>query len=124
MLKNTAVGLASEIRRISRATGYSLAGIRAAWRNEAAFRLEAMLFIILAPLGMWLGDSGLERVFLVGSLLLVLIVEIINSSIEAAIDRIGLEHHALSGRAKDMGSGAVFLALLNVVMVWILVLYS
>ncbi|MEW6352717.1 MAG: diacylglycerol kinase [Pseudomonadota bacterium] len=123
-MKNTAVGLASEIRRISRATGYSLAGIRAAWRNEAAFRLEAMLFIILAPLGMWLGDSGLERVFLVGSLLLVLIVEIINSSIEAAIDRIGLEHHALSGRAKDMGSGAVFLALLNVVMVWILVLYS
>lgn len=124
LLKNIAAGLVGELRRISRATGYSLAGIRAAWQNEAAFRLEFVLFIMLAPLGMWLGDSGLERVLLVGSLLLVLIVEIINSGIEAAIDRIGLEHHTLSGRAKDMGSGAVFFALLNVVMVWSLVLYS
>ncbi|OQX11153.1 MAG: diacylglycerol kinase [Desulfobulbaceae bacterium A2] len=89
---------------------------------EAAFRQELLLVAVLAPVGLWLGKSGVERALLCGSLLLVLIVEILNSAIEAAIDRFGGEHHPLSGQAKDMGSAAVFLALANVVIVWLLVL--
>ncbi|RJQ49393.1 MAG: diacylglycerol kinase [Gammaproteobacteria bacterium] len=111
-------GLLKEIRRLIRASGYSIAGLKAAFHNEAAFRLETGFFVILAPLGLWLGDNALERALLAGSLFLVLIVEVVNSSIEAAIDRIGTEHHALSGRAKDMGSAAVFLALVNAVLIW------
>lgn len=112
------LGLLKEIQRLIRAGGYSIAGLKAAYQNEAAFRLETGLFVILAPLGLWLGDNALERALLAGSLFLVLIVEVINSSIEAAIDRIGTEHHTLSGRAKDMGSAAVFLALVNAVLIW------
>ncbi len=114
-------GLLKEIQRLIRAGGYSIAGLKAAFDNEAAFRLETWLFWILAPLGLWLGDNALERALLVGSLFLVLIVEVINSSIEAAIDRIGTEHHTLSGRAKDMGSAAVFLALINAVLIWVMI---
>ncbi len=114
-------GLLKEIQRLIRAGGYSIAGLKAAFDNEAAFRLETWLFGILAPLGLWLGDNALERALLVGSLFLVLIVEVINSSIEAAIDRIGTEHHTLSGRAKDMGSAAVFLALINAVLIWVMI---
>ncbi len=76
---------------------------------------------MLAPLGLWLGDNAPERALLVGSLFLVLIVEVVNSSIEAAIDRIGTEHHTLSGRAKDMGSAAVFLALINAALIWVMI---
>ncbi|MCL4315951.1 MAG: diacylglycerol kinase [Gammaproteobacteria bacterium] len=114
-------GLLKEIQRLIRAGGYSLAGLKATYQNEAAFRLETGLFVLLVPLGLWLGDSALERSLLVGSLFLVLIVEIINSSIEAAIDRIGTEHHTLSGRAKDMGSAAVFLALINALLIWVMI---
>ncbi|MEO5573387.1 MAG: diacylglycerol kinase [Gammaproteobacteria bacterium] len=115
-------GSKNEIQRLINATRYSLAGFNAALQNEAAFRLEVILVVILAPLASWLGDTGVERALLVGSLLLVLIVEILNSSIEAAVDRISTEHHTLAGRAKDMGSAAVFLSLVNVVMIWLLVL--
>lgn len=80
--------------------------------------------MILAPLGLWLGDNALERALLAGSLFLVLIVEVINSSIEAAIDRIGTEHHTLSGRAKDMGSAAVLLALINAVLIWVMIVWE
>jgi diacylglycerol kinase (ATP) len=111
-------GLLKEIQRLIRAGGYSIAGLKAAYHNEAAFRLEVWLCALLAPLGLWLGDNALERALLAGSLFLVLIVEVINSSIEAAIDRIGTERHALSGRAKDMGSAAVFLALVNALLIW------
>lgn len=108
------------LRRLLHAAQYSRQGLAAAWRHEAAFRFEVMLAIVLAPLGYALGDSGVERALLIGCLLLVLIIEIINSSIEAAIDRISAERHELSGRAKDLGSAAVFVALLNVVVIWAL----
>ncbi len=110
------------IRRLFRATGYSWAGLRAACQNEAAFRQELALCVVLTPLGLWLGEDGMERALLVGSLLLVLVVELLNSAIEAVVDRIGAEHHELSGRAKDMGSAAVLVALLNVVVIWALIL--
>ena len=110
------------LKRIINAGGYSWAGLRAAYQNEAAFRQEVALCALLIPLGLWLGDDGIARALLVGSLLLVLIVELLNSAIEAVVDRIGAEQHELSGRAKDIGSAAVFVALLNVVVVWALVL--
>jgi diacylglycerol kinase (ATP) len=111
-----------DLRRVWRAAGYSARGLKAAWRHEAAFRQEAALFVVLAPLGFWLGRDGIERALLIGSLVLVLVVELLNSAIEAAVDRVGNEPNELSGRAKDLGSAAVLLALLLVVLVWILVL--
>jgi diacylglycerol kinase (ATP) len=106
------------LRRIFNAFFFSLAGLRAAWVNEAAFRQECVLAVLLTPLGVWLGRSAVEHALLIGSLLLVLIVELLNSGIEAAIDRIGSERHRLSGRAKDLGSAAVFVALAMVFLVW------
>ncbi len=108
--------------RIVRAAGYSVAGLRAAIRKEAAFRQELLLCLLLVPLGLWLGRTGIERALLLGSLLVVLIVELLNSGIEAAVDRIGKEQHKLSGRAKDLGSAAVTLALLLAIVTWTLVL--
>lgn len=110
------------ITRIINAAGYSWAGLSAALKHEAAFRQELVLSIILIPAGAWLGHSGVERALLIGSVLLVLIVELVNSAIEAVVDRFGEEQHELSGRAKDMGSAAVFVALVNVIVVWLLVL--
>ncbi|MBI1196095.1 MAG: diacylglycerol kinase [Gammaproteobacteria bacterium] len=99
-----------------------MAGLRDAWRFEEAFRIETTLFLILTPLGIYLGQTPIERVLLVGSLLIVLVTELLNSGIEATVDRVGEEHHLLSGRAKDIGSAAVFVALLNVVMTWGMIL--
>jgi diacylglycerol kinase (ATP) len=113
-----------DIRRVLRAGAYSMAGLRAALSKEAAFRQEVMLCLVLAPLGAWLGRTGVERALLVGSLILVLIVELLNSAVEATVDRIGTERHTLSGRAKDMGSAAVYLAIVLVILVWSLVLYD
>jgi len=110
------------ITRVIDATGYSWAGLKAAFKNEAAFRQELALFIILTPLALWLGDSGVERALLIGSLFLVLIVELFNSAIEAVVDRFGGELHELSGRAKDIGSAAVLVAIINVFVVWLLVI--
>jgi diacylglycerol kinase (ATP) len=112
------------IARILYATRYSWLGLKVAFRKEAAFRQELLLAVILVPIGIWLGRSGVERALLVGSLLLVLIVELLNSGLEAAVDRFGEEWNKLSGRAKDMGSAAVFLALVNVAAVWLLVLWD
>jgi diacylglycerol kinase (ATP) len=106
------------LRRIFRAAGYSARGFRSAWQNEAAFRQESLLVLVLTPVGVWLGRSLIEQAMLIGVCFLVLVVELLNSAVEAAIDRIGFEHHELSGRAKDMGSAAVFVALVIVVMVW------
>lgn len=111
-------------RRLINATGYSWAGLKAAWRNEEAFRQEGLLCAVLVPLALWLGDTAVERALLIGSLLLVVIVELLNTGIEAAIDRIGPEHHELSGRAKDIGSAAVFMSLLNAGIVWCLIIFS
>jgi diacylglycerol kinase (ATP) len=110
------------LRRLINATRYSLSGLAAALRHEDAFRQEAMLAAILVPSGVMLGRTGVERALLVGSVLLVLIVELANSAIEAAVDRISLEEHPLAKRAKDLGSAAVMLSLLNVAVVWALVL--
>lgn len=112
------------LTRIIKAAGYSMAGLKAAFVNEAAFRQELALSAVMIPAGLWLGQSGVERALLVGSLLLVLMVELLNSGIEAVVDRFGGEHHTLSGRAKDIGSAAVFVALLNVGVVWGLVLFA
>ncbi len=109
-------------RQVLRAMRWSFAGLAACWRNESAFRLEVWLFVVLAPLAMWLGSNGVERALMVGSLMLVLSAEVVNSALEAVVDRIGLERHELSGRAKDMGSAAVFVLLVNVVFVWGLLL--
>ena len=106
------------IRRILRATKFSAQGLAQAWQHEAAFRQELVLVLLLVPVAVWLGQTALERAVLIGCCLIVLIVELINSAIEAAIDRHGDEHHELSGRAKDMGSAAVFISLLLVAVVW------
>ena len=98
--------------------------MREALSKEAAFRQEVMLFALLAPLGVWLGRNGIERSLLLGSLILVLIVELLNSAVEATVDRISKKRHKLSGRAKDMASAAVTLAILLVVLVWGLILYD
>lgn len=112
----------SGFKRIYNATRYSFAGLTAAFKNEAAFRQELVLMLILIPAALWLGESAIEKVLLISSLLLVLIVELINSAIESAIDRIGSETHELSGRAKDIASAAVFLCLLNAVLIWFFLL--
>ena len=110
------------LQRLVNATGYSIAGLAAAARNEDAFRQELLLAAVLIPVGLWLGPSGVGRALLVGSVLLVLVVELLNSALEAAVDRISLENHPLAKRAKDIGSAAVMVALVNVVAVWALVL--
>jgi diacylglycerol kinase (ATP) len=110
------------ITRILRAFRYSWQGFRACYRHEAAFRQEVLVALLVAPLGLWLGDNGAERALLVGSWVLVMIVELLNSAVEATVDRFGPEHHALSGRAKDIGSAAVFLAISLSVLVWTLIL--
>ncbi len=115
-------GRTLDFGRIVRATRYSLAGLRSAIRDEAAFRQELILALILVPVAVWLGDNGIERALMIASLLIVLIVELLNSAIEAVVDRIGTEFHDLSGRAKDLGSAAVFISLLMVPVVWGLVL--
>lgn len=108
--------------RMLKAARWSLQGLRAAWLHESSFRLEVYLLLVLAPLALWLGQDGVERALLLGSCLLVLAVELLNSAVEAVIERYGPEHHELAGRAKDMGSAAVFVTMLNVLMVWALVL--
>lgn len=106
------------IRRIVSATFNSFEGLKAAWVNEAAFRQECLLMAVLVPAAFWVGQTAVEWVLLIGSCLLVLIVELLNSAVEVTVDRIGTERHALSGRAKDIGSAAVLVALLLLVIVW------
>ncbi|MCS3902072.1 diacylglycerol kinase (ATP) [Methylohalomonas lacus] len=112
----------SGLKRLWRALHYSLQGLRAACRHEPAFREEVLLSVVIIPLALYLGDSGVERALLVGIWLQVLIVELLNSGLEAVVDRVGAEYHALSGIAKDVGSAAVLLALLTAAGVWGLIL--
>ena len=109
--------------RIWQAFRWSMQGLRATWQVESSFRLEVYLFVILAPLGLLLGQGGVEKFLLVSVLLLVLVVEVLNSAVEAVVDRWGPEHHDMAGRAKDMGSAAVFLADVNAVVCWLLILW-
>jgi diacylglycerol kinase (ATP) len=110
------------LTRVIKAFGYSWNGLRSTFRHEEAFRQELLLCAVLIPAAFWLTDVGLERALLIGSLLLILIVELLNSGIEAAIDRFGGELHKLSARAKDMGSAAVLLSFVNALVIWLLVL--
>ncbi|OYW39008.1 MAG: diacylglycerol kinase [Hydrogenophilales bacterium 12-61-10] len=112
------------LRRLLNAMGYTWDGLRAAFRHEDAFRQEVFLALLLIPLAVYLGDTGVERALMVAAVLGVLMVELLNSAVEAAVDRISLEHHLLIKRAKDMGSAAVMIALVNVVAVWGLVLFG
>jgi len=110
------------ITRVMRAFGYSFQGFRHAWREEAAFRQEVCLSLAVIPLGLHLGRSGVERALLVCPMLLILVVEILNSAVEAVVDRSGTERHPLAGMAKDMGSAAVMLSFVLLGTVWLLVL--
>jgi diacylglycerol kinase (ATP) len=101
---------------------WSMQGLRATWLVESSFRLEVYLFVVLAPLAVWLGQTGAERAILVGCMIVVLVIEVLNSAVEAVVDRWGKEHNELAGRAKDMGSAAVFLADMNVLACWGLIL--
>ncbi|MFT6925425.1 MAG: diacylglycerol kinase (ATP) [Psychromonas sp.] len=117
MQKNTG------LKRVFLAMGYSLQGLKSTFKHEAAFRQELLLAVILIPIACFLEVSQIERILLITPIVLVMILEIINSAIEAVVDRIGSEHHELAGRAKDMGSAAVFVALGLTAYIWIEILF-
>ncbi|RJK66959.1 diacylglycerol kinase [Serratia marcescens] len=119
-MANQATGLT----RIIKAAGYSYKGLSAAWQHEAAFRQELVVTLLAIILAVWLDVGAIARILLIGSVALVMIVEVLNSAIEAVVDRIGSEHHELSGRAKDMGSAAVSLAIVLALFVWGTVLWQ
>jgi diacylglycerol kinase (ATP) len=112
------------VRRLVNAFGYSMAGLKAAYQNEDAFRQEVLLAIVLLPLAFILEQEAIGRALMVGSVLLVIMVELLNSAVEATVDRISLENHLLAKRAKDIGSAAVFVSLVNLAAVWGLVLFG
>jgi len=112
------------LRRVWNAMFYSFEGLKAAYRHEDAFRQEFWLAVVLIPLALFLPAPALGKALMVASVLLVLIVELLNSAVEATVDRVSLEHHRLAKRAKDIGSAAVMISLLNVVAVWLLVLFG
>jgi diacylglycerol kinase (ATP) len=112
------------IRRVINAGKYSTAGFKAAWINEEAFRQEILLALLIVPLGMWLGRSWTQRAILVGIYFIIPLTELLNSAIEAIVDRVGQERHELSGRAKDMGSAAVVLSICIASIVWIIIAFE
>lgn len=112
------------IKRIVLAGGYSLAGLKAAFKHEAAFRQEVMLALVLIPLSFWLNVETTQQLLLVSTVVLVLIAELFNSAIEAIVDRVGTDHHELSGRAKDIGSAAVLVSLVLMVYVWATIIFN
>lgn len=116
--------IGAEAKRLVNATRFSMQGFRAAWQGEAAFRFEVVLAVVMLPTALLLNVSHLERVALVGCVLLVLIVELLNSAVEAAIDRVSKEHHPLAGRGKDLGSAAVFVALGLTLFTWVTILWQ
>ena len=108
--------------RLYKATGYSLTGLRSTFKYEQAFRLEVYLSVVLIPLAIWLAHTPIELTLMIGSWVLVMIVELLNSAVEATVDRIGMEQHELSGRAKDIGSAAVMLSVLLTVFIWLAII--
>jgi diacylglycerol kinase (ATP) len=112
------------LKRILNACKFSYYGYKATWEHEEAFRQEVLLFIVTTPLALWLGETVIEKLLLIGSMILVLLVELLNSAIEAVVDRVGLERHELSGRAKDIGSAAVNLSLIWAAITWISILIN
>ena len=113
---------AKGLKRLINACFFSVAGFKATWQHEEAFRQEVLLFVVTTPLAIWLGETQIERILMVGSIILVLLVELLNSAVEAVVDRVGFEHHELSGRAKDIGSAAVMLSLAWAAVTWGLIL--
>jgi len=112
------------LKRWKKAFEFTCLGLKATYKHEEAFRQEVFVLLIAVPLAFWLGDSNVEIVLMIASVVLLLIVELLNSAIEAVVDRFGGEIHELSGRAKDMGSAAVFLTMLNAIMVWLLMIFN
>ncbi|MBD9552697.1 diacylglycerol kinase [Pantoea sp. PNT01] len=119
-MANNATGLI----RIVKAAGYSWQGLRAAWQHEAAFRQETLAALAAIIIACWLDVDVIARILMIGAVVLVVIVEILNSAIEAVVDRIGQEHHPLAGRAKDMGSAAVLISILLALFVWVALLWT
>lgn len=113
---------AKGLKRLINACFFSMAGFKATWQHEEAFRQEVVLFLATTPLALWLGHDSIEKVLLIGSVVLVLLVELLNSAVEAVVDRVGFEHHELSGRAKDIGSAAVMLSLIWAAATWAIIL--
>lgn len=109
-------------KKLVTATGFSLAGLRAAYLHEQAFRLELLVLVVVVPVGLWLGETGVQRALLIGTWCLVLIVELLNSAMEILVDRLWPERNELAGRVKDMGSAAVFCAIVLACVVWLLIL--
>ena len=114
---------ATGIKRMINAFFFSIKGFNATWQHEEAFRQEVLLFIVTTPLAIWLRETNIEKLLLVGSMVLVLLVELLNSALEAVVDRVGLEYHELSGRAKDIGSAAVMSSLAWAAVTWIVILF-
>jgi diacylglycerol kinase (ATP) len=114
----------SVIGHIKNAFIYTFAGLETAWKNELAFRGEIVVAMVMVPLGLWIGRSAVERSLLVASILLILVTELLNSAIEAVVDRIGPERHELSKRAKDMGSAAAFISMVTAALVWMIIAYD
>lgn len=110
-------------KRLINAFGFSVQGFKAAYKHEEAFRQEVFVLALAIPLGLWLGENAIEIILLIGSVLLLLAVELLNSAVEATVDRFGGEHHELSGRAKDMASAAVFVMMITAAMTWLLILF-
>ena len=111
------------LKKLTNAFGYSIEGFKSAFKNEDAFRQEFILAIILIPTGILIGENGFQKALLVSSILAVLIVELLNSGIEATVDRISLEKNSLAKRAKDIGSAAVFLTIVNAILTWLIILF-
>ena len=112
------------LKRIFHATIFSASGLRASWRNEAAFRQECILAAVLTPTAFWLGRTAVERSLLIGTVWLVLIVELLNTAVESVVDRVSTDHHRLSGQAKDQGSASVFVSLMLTLLVWGLIIWE
>ena len=110
------------LRRLMNAFSYSIAGTMAAFKHEDAFRQEVFLAVVLTPVALYFGETAIDQALMISSLLLIIIVELLNSSIEATVDRISIKHHKLAKRAKDIGSAAVFFSLINAAVIWFLIL--
>jgi diacylglycerol kinase (ATP) len=111
-------------KRLTNAFFYSMAGFKAAWKNEEAFRQEIIVGIIFVPAGFFIGETGTQKAILIGSYLIIPLVELLNSAIESVVDRVGMEKHELSGRAKDIGSASVFLSICTTFIIWVLILWE
>ena len=115
---------ATSFKSLVNATRYSWQGLVSAWRGERAFRQETICFLFMAPVGWWIGKTFAEKALLIGSGLIVLLTELLNSAIEAVVDRFGEARHELAGKAKDMGSAAVFISICLTVLIWVLIVYE